>query len=131
MIVIENAEKFGLAQLHQLRGRVGRGSKQSYCFLLYGSNISPEGKTRLDILKTSNDGFVIADADLKMRGGGAILSKEQSGFNTMIFVDFVADRNIINLLNKMDLTTIPNEKLENILKIFNYNLENGSNLVVG
>ena len=131
VIVIENAEKFGLAQLHQLRGRVGRGSKQSYCFLLYGSKISPEGKTRLDILKTSNDGFVIADADLKMRGGGAILSKEQSGFNTMIFVDFVADRNIINLLNKMDLTTIPNEKLENILKIFNYNLENGSNLVVG
>ena len=131
VIVIENAEKFGLAQLHQLRGRVGRGSKQSYCFLLYGSKISQEGKTRLDILKQSNDGFVIADADLKMRGGGAILSKEQSGFNTMMFVDFVADKDIINLLNKTNMFNIPDEKLESIMKLFNYNLENGSELVVG
>lgn len=128
IIVIENAERFGLAQLHQLRGRVGRGDKQSYCFLLYGNNVSDIGKERLEILKKYDDGFLIADADLKIRGGGAILSSQQSGFNTMKFVNFMEDKEIINILNKVDLNNINKEKISNIIKIFNYDFEKGSNM---
>ena len=120
IIVIENAEKFGLAQLHQLRGRVGRGNKQSYCFLLYGNKISEIGKQRLEILKKYSDGFLIAEADLKIRGGGAILSSKQSGFNTMKFVNFVNDKDIINIINSSHISQIDNNKIAPILKCFNY-----------
>ena len=120
IIVIENAEKFGLAQLHQLRGRVGRGKKQSYCFLLYGNKISDIGKQRLEILKKYSDGFLIAEADLKIRGGGAILSAKQSGFNTMKFVNFVNDKDIINIINSSHISQIDNNKITPILKCFNY-----------
>ena len=120
IIVIENAEKFGLAQLHQLRGRVGRGNKQSYCFLLYGNKISDIGKQRLEILKKYSDGFLIAEADLKIRGGGAILSSKQSGFNTMKFVNFVNDKDIINIINSSHISQIDNNKIAPILKCFNY-----------
>ncbi len=77
-MIIYNAERFGLSQLHQLRGRVGRGDKQSYCFLLMGSD-TPEARERLSVIKNSNDGFEIAEADLQLRGGGDFMGTRQSG----------------------------------------------------
>jgi ATP-dependent DNA helicase RecG len=79
IIIIEDAQKFGLAQLHQLRGRVGRSDKQSYCVLLYNYPISETGKERLDIMRKSNDGFLLAEHDLKLRGHGEIFGLKQSG----------------------------------------------------
>jgi ATP-dependent DNA helicase RecG len=79
LIIIENAERFGLAQLHQLRGRVGRGEKQSYCVLVYGDKISQTGKKRLNTMKESNDGFYIAEQDLLLRGAGEVTGIKQSG----------------------------------------------------
>ena len=78
IMVIYNAERFGLSQLHQLRGRVGRGDKKSYCFLLLGSD-SPEARERLSVIKNNTDGFKIAEYDLQMRGGGDFLGTRQSG----------------------------------------------------
>ncbi len=78
VIVIMNAERFGLSQLHQLRGRVGRGSEQSYCFLLVGSN-SDTATERLNILKTTTDGFALAEKDLELRGSGDFFGTRQSG----------------------------------------------------
>lgn len=79
VMIIENAELFGLAQLHQLRGRVGRGAAQSSCVLLYKAPLSATGKARLDILRQVDDGFVIAEEDLRLRGGGEVLGPRQSG----------------------------------------------------
>jgi ATP-dependent DNA helicase RecG len=79
VMIIENAEMFGLAQLHQLRGRVGRGSAQSSCVLLYKAPLSETAKSRLDILRQVDDGFVIAEEDLRLRGGGEVLGARQSG----------------------------------------------------
>jgi ATP-dependent DNA helicase RecG len=79
IIVIEHAERFGLAQLHQLRGRVGRGSQQSYCFLVYANHLTETAKERLKILRETEDGFLIAEKDLELRGGGEVLGTKQSG----------------------------------------------------
>jgi ATP-dependent DNA helicase RecG len=79
IMVIEHAERFGLAQLHQLRGRVGRGSDESFCFLLYGLPLNDTAKERLQTLRDSEDGFYIAEKDLQLRGGGEILGTKQSG----------------------------------------------------
>lgn len=78
IMVIYNAERFGLSQLHQLRGRVGRGTKKSFCFLLLGSD-SPEARERLSVIKNNTDGFRIAEYDLRMRGGGDFMGTRQSG----------------------------------------------------
>jgi len=79
-MVVEHAERFGLSTLHQLRGRVGRGSEQSYAFLVYGNQLTPEGVQRLRIMKETTDGFVIAERDLALRGPGELLGVRQSGF---------------------------------------------------
>ena len=79
VMVIENAERFGLSQLHQLRGRVGRGASQSYCILVTGDKLSEETRKRMEIMVASNDGFEIAEADLKLRGPGDIEGTQQSG----------------------------------------------------
>jgi len=79
MMLIQNAERFGLSQLHQLRGRVGRGADQSYCVLLTSYKLSDEGRKRIEIMVSSNDGFEIAEADLKMRGPGDLEGLQQSG----------------------------------------------------
>ena len=118
IIVIENAEKFGLAQLHQLRGRVGRGAKQSYCFLLYGNKITDIGKSRLEILKNNDNGFEVAEYDLKLRGGGTLLDTKQSGFRTMHFVDFVRDRKLIEFLTKAHIETIDKQVIQPIISMF-------------
>ena len=78
IMVIYNAERFGLSQLHQLRGRVGRGSEKSYCFLLMGSD-TPQARERLSVIKNNSDGFKIAEADLELRGGGDFMGTRQSG----------------------------------------------------
>ena len=79
IMVIEHAERFGLAQLHQLRGRVGRGAAQSSCILLYRKPLSEAAQTRLNVMKSTEDGFIIAEEDLKLRGGGEVLGTRQSG----------------------------------------------------
>jgi ATP-dependent DNA helicase RecG len=79
LMVIEGAERFGLAQLHQLRGRVGRGSEKSTCLLIRGPNLTEVGRARLSLMRESNDGFRIAEEDLRLRGPGEILGTRQSG----------------------------------------------------
>jgi len=97
IMVIENAERFGLAALHQLRGRVGRGALQSYCILLYGNNVSPDGLKRLDVLCETDDGFVIAEQDLMMRGVGELLGTKQSGWIQYHFVNYREHRDLFKL----------------------------------
>ena len=96
VIVIENAERFGLSQLHQLRGRVGRNDLQSYC-LLSSNTKSQETRARLDIMTQTNDGFVIAEKDLQIRGPGEFLGTRQSGLPDMIIADIVNDSKILEL----------------------------------
>jgi ATP-dependent DNA helicase RecG len=95
IMVIEHAEKFGLAQLHQLRGRVGRGEKASSCLLLYRSPLTDSGKERLDILRKTTDGFEIAEADFKLRGPGDLLGLRQSGLPTFRVLDLTQDTDLI------------------------------------
>jgi ATP-dependent DNA helicase RecG len=91
LMVIENAERLGLAQLHQLRGRVGRGSKQSACVLMYQAPLSATGKQRLNILRETNDGFKVAEKDLELRGPGEVLGTRQTGLMQMRIADIVRD----------------------------------------
>jgi ATP-dependent DNA helicase RecG len=100
IIVIENAERFGLAALHQLRGRVGRGNVQSYCLLLFGFNLSDDGIKRLDVLCETDDGFVIAEQDLMMRGVGELLGTRQSGWMHYHFVDYREHRDLFKLASR-------------------------------
>lgn len=95
VMVIENAERFGLSQLHQLRGRVGRGADQSYCILMSDFKISQEGRTRLETMTRTNDGFEIAEVDLKMRGPGDLEGTQQSGVMDFKVADIVRDSNIL------------------------------------
>ena len=92
--MIENAERFGLAQLHQLRGRVGRGSAQSYCILMTGQE-SKEARERLSVLAGSNDGFYIAEEDLKIRGQGDLFGIRQSGSQLFALADIFDDAEIL------------------------------------
>ena len=103
IMVIENAERFGLAALHQLRGRVGRGSKQSFCILLYGNNVSPDGLKRLDVLCETDDGFVIAEQDLMMRGVGELLGTKQSGWIQYHFVNYREHRDLFKLAQRASM----------------------------
>src|SRR5579872_1405304 len=95
IMVIEQAERFGLAQLHQLRGRVGRGAAESACVLLYDPPLSAQAQARLDILRRTDDGFLIAEKDLELRGGGDPLGLKQSGFPAYRLADAVAHRDLI------------------------------------
>ena len=95
IMVIEQAERFGLAQLHQLRGRVGRGARESACVLLYDPPLSEIAQRRLDILRRTDDGFAIAETDLELRGGGDALGLRQSGFPDYRFADPIAHRDLI------------------------------------
>ncbi|WP_196889890.1 ATP-dependent DNA helicase RecG [Aureivirga sp. CE67] len=97
VMVIESAERFGLSQLHQLRGRVGRGAEQSYCILMTGSKLSSDGKVRMETMVKTNDGFEIAEVDLKLRGPGDLMGKQQSGVLNLKIADIVKDNQILML----------------------------------
>jgi ATP-dependent DNA helicase RecG len=94
-MIIESAERFGLSQLHQLRGRVGRGSNQSYCILMSGNKLSNDAKTRLKTLVDTNDGFEIAEVDLKLRGPGDMMGTKQSGILDFKIADIIKDNKIL------------------------------------
>ena len=100
VIIIENANKFGLSQLHQLRGRVGRGVKESTCILMFKSNLSENAKKRIKILKNSNDGFVISEEDMKIRGFGDILGFKQSGIKNFKLADPIHNQDLFLLAEK-------------------------------
>ena len=97
VMIIESAERFGLSQLHQLRGRVGRGADQSYCILMTNHKLSSDSKTRLETMVKTNDGFEIAEVDLKLRGPGDMMGKQQSGVLNLQIADIVRDRDILQL----------------------------------
>ena len=100
VIVIENSNKFGLSQLHQLRGRVGRGTKQATCILLYKKNLSENAKKRIKVLKSSNDGFFIAEEDMKLRGHGDILGYQQSGIKDFKLADPIHHADLFRIAEK-------------------------------
>tara|TARA_B100000131_G_C17902267_1_gene526910 strand:- start:36 stop:791 length:756 start_codon:yes stop_codon:yes gene_type:complete len=100
VIVIENANKYGLSQLHQLRGRVGRGTKQSTCILLFKSNLSENAKKRINILKKSNDGFEISEQDMILRGYGDILGFKQSGIKKFKLADPILHKELFEMAEK-------------------------------
>ena len=100
VIIIENANKFGLSQLHQLRGRVGRGNKDSTCILMFKSNLSENAKKRINILKDSNDGFYISEEDMKIRGFGDILGFKQSGIKNFKLADPIHNNDLFLLAEK-------------------------------
>ncbi|UBZ07366.1 ATP-dependent DNA helicase RecG [Salegentibacter mishustinae] len=97
VMIIESAERFGLSQLHQLRGRVGRGAEQSFCILMTGHKLSNDSKTRLETMTATNDGFEIAEVDLKLRGPGDIMGTQQSGVLNLKIADIVKDNEILKL----------------------------------
>jgi ATP-dependent DNA helicase RecG len=114
IIIIENANKFGLSQLHQLRGRVGRGDQQAICILLFKSNLSENAKRRIKILKNSNDGFEISEEDMKIRGFGDLLGFKQSGIKNFKLADPVHNHDLF-LLAEKEIKRIENSN-ENISK---------------
>jgi ATP-dependent DNA helicase RecG len=121
-IVIEDSNKFGLSQLHQLRGRVGRGEKQSSCILLYKSSLSENAKKRLKILKSSNNGFFIAEEDLKLRSYGDLLGFQQSGQKTFKLADPILNEDLF-LLAEKEIKIIENEdkdlsKYNSLIKLY-------------
>ena len=97
LMVIESAERFGLSQLHQLRGRVGRGADQSYCILMTGFKLSEDGKTRIETMVRTNDGFEIAEQDLRLRGPGDIMGTQQSGVLDFKLADLAKDAQLVQL----------------------------------
>lgn len=119
VIVIEHAERFGLAQLHQLRGRVGRGEHQSFCILIHPENISSDSSERIRIMTETDDGFEISENDLKLRGSGQLIGTRQHGFSDFEFLDITTDIDIIvnaRTEAELALSTIENfeEELDNI-----------------
>ncbi len=99
LMVIDNAERLGLAQLHQLRGRVGRGADQSFCILLYKKPLTPHAKKRLDVMRRTNDGLIIAEEDLKIRGPGEVLGARQTGLQMFKVADIFRDQTLIYRVN--------------------------------
>ena len=97
VMIIENAERFGLSQLHQLRGRVGRGAEQSYCILMSKYELSKDSRIRLETMVRTNDGFEIADVDLRLRGPGDLMGTQQSGITDLLIADLSKDAALLTL----------------------------------
>jgi ATP-dependent DNA helicase RecG len=100
VMIVEHAERFGLSQLHQLRGRVGRGRHQSYCCLIYQSPLSEEARERLKAMTDTTDGFEIAERDLRLRGPGDFFGTRQAGLPTFRMIDLVRDKELLDLAHK-------------------------------
>ena len=109
VMIIESAERFGLSQLHQLRGRVGRGAEQSFCILMTSHKLSEDSKVRMETMTRTNDGFEIAEVDLKLRGPGDIMGKQQSGILNLKIADLVKDRDILELARHHALKVLKND----------------------
>ncbi len=121
-IIIENSNKFGLSQLHQLRGRVGRGKKQSYCILMFKNSLSMNAIKRIKILKSTNDGFKISEDDMKLRGYGDLLGFKQSGMETFRLADPVQNEDLFTLAEKeiknIELYNQDIKKFDPLLKLY-------------
>ena len=116
VMVIESAERFGLSQLHQLRGRVGRGAEQSFCVLMTGNKLSADGKLRMDTMVRTNDGFELSAVDLQFRGPGDIQGTQQSGLLDLKIADLVRDAQIVQYARDMAIKVLkedPNLELDN------------------
>jgi ATP-dependent DNA helicase RecG len=109
VMIIESSERFGLSQLHQLRGRVGRGAEQSFCVLMTGNKLSKEAKLRLDTMCRTNDGFEIAEVDLKLRGPGDIMGTQQSGLMNFLLADLTKDGQILTLARQKAIALIEDD----------------------
>ena len=121
LIIIENANKFGLAQLHQLRGRVGRGGKQGMCVLLFKDGLTKNAVKRIKILKDIDDGFLIAEEDLKLRGFGDLIGYQQSGIKNFRFADPIIHEDLFKLAEtfiKERIQEVNDEKYSFLLKLF-------------
>lgn len=125
VMIIENAERFGLSQLHQLRGRVGRGADQSFCILMTGDKITNEARKRIETMVQTTDGFEIAEVDLRLRGPGDLQGTQQSGIIPLRIADIVKDEKLIKYARDMafkilekdpDLTQPENKPLARYLK---------------
>jgi len=114
VMVIESSERFGLSQLHQLRGRVGRGADQSYCILLTDFKLSADAKTRLKTMVETSDGFKIAEVDLKLRGPGNIMGTQQSGVLNLKIADVVKDTTILTKARNLAIDLLTDDP--NLLK---------------
>ena len=124
VMIIESAERFGLSQLHQLRGRVGRGADQSYCILMTSQKLSSDSKIRMETMVRTNDGFEIAEVDLKLRGPGDLMGKQQSGVLNLQIADIVRDRDILALAREYavkllkDDVSMQKPEHENLRKVY-------------
>ena len=122
VIVIENSNKFGLSQLHQLRGRVGRGKNQGKCILMFKNNLSENAKKRIKILKNSNNGFIISEEDMKLRGSGDILGFKQSGEKKFNLADPVLHEDLFsvaeNEVKRIEIEEINLSKYKMLLKLY-------------
>jgi ATP-dependent DNA helicase RecG len=122
LIVIENSDKFGLAQLHQLRGRVGRGDKKGVCLLLFKETLSKNAVKRIKILKDTDDGFIIAEEDMRLRGYGDIIGFQQSGIKYFRIADPVHHEDLFRIAEKnvksLENNLINSGKYDLLLKLF-------------
>lgn len=118
LMIIENPERLGLAQLHQLRGRVGRGKEESHCVLLYQSPLSGNGKQRLTAMRESTDGFYIAEKDLQLRGPGEVLGTRQTGLMEFRIADLPTHNHLLDKVRTVsdELRTQHPEKVDDIIK---------------
>ena len=122
VIIIENSNKFGLSQLHQLRGRVGRGDKESFCILMFKKNLSKNARKRINILKENNDGFKISEEDMKLRGYGDLLGFKQSGIQSFRLADPVLNEDLFLLaekeVKKIERDNINLDRFKSLLKLY-------------
>ena len=100
LMVIEHAERFGLSQLHQLRGRIGRGSARSFCILMTGKKVTPEAEQRLDTMVETQDGFAIAEKDLEIRGPGEFFGTKQAGMPSLRVANLIRDRELLEVAKR-------------------------------
>lgn len=130
VMIIESAERFGLSQLHQLRGRVGRGIHKSYCILMSGDKLSNESKLRLKTMTQTNNGFLIAEKDLEIRGPGDIMGTQQSGVIDLKIADLISDKKVLTYARKFakkileDDKNLSKDKNNNLLNTYNHLLKN-------
>ena len=127
VILIENSNKFGLSQLHQLRGRVGRGNSQAFCILMTDYKLSENGIKRMQTMTQTNDGFKIAEADLQLRGPGNMLGKEQSGIINFNIADIVKDQQLL-ILAREDTKELLQED-PSLINQKNINIKNNLNII--